>query len=72
MAAAEYVWVNPLADQEVSPRFEGLVEAGEWLRSCEGQRIERASLFPMKLRAVSEGNWTRDATGAERVVAGVF
>lgn len=70
--APTYAWVTPLGDQEVSPRRDTAEEAGEWLRSSEGQRVLAASLFPLKLRAISDHNWTRDATGAERVAAGVI
>jgi hypothetical protein len=69
---AEYVWITPLGEEEVSPRCSTAQEAGEWLRGSEGQRVMRASLFPLKLRAINDGNWTRDATGAEKVEAGVF
>lgn len=70
--APTYAWVTPLGNQEVSPQFDAVEEAGEWLRGSEGQRVLKASLFPLKLRAINEGNWTRDATGAEKLAAGVF
>lgn len=70
--AAEFVWVTPLGDQEVSPRVETPEAAGEWLRGSEGERVVKASLFPLKLRAINPGNWTRNATGAEKLQAGVF
>jgi hypothetical protein len=70
--APTYAWVTPLGNREVSPRFETVEEAGEWRRSSEGQRAQEGGMFPLKLRAISDGNWTRDATGAEKLAAGVY
>jgi hypothetical protein len=70
--APTYVWMTPLGNQKVSPHFDTAEEAGEWKRSSEGQRVTAASMFPLKLRAISDGNWSRDATGAEKLAAGVI